>query len=146
MITTKEYLQLKKAGFTTREKKSLVIRKNGRSADWILPNFSVGCEMQCAYCVEEGTLISTPKSLIPVEQIQETSEVFSYNSFLEQLESAHVYHVQQREVDLVFEIQAAGVTLYITPEHPVYTQNRGWVEAQYLTTDDVVLYDEIYKE
>lgn len=51
MLTTKEYFQLKKAGFTTRVKKSLVIRKNGRSADWILPNFSVGCEtQQCAYC------------------------------------------------------------------------------------------------
>ena len=50
MLTTKEYFQLKKAGFTTRKKKSLFIRKNGRSADWILPNYSVGCEMQCSYC------------------------------------------------------------------------------------------------
>ena len=51
MLTTKNYFQLKKAGFTTRKKKSLVIRENGRSADWVLPNFALNCpNMQCAFC------------------------------------------------------------------------------------------------
>lgn len=139
VISTKEYFLLKKAGYSTRKKKSLVIRENGRSADWIMTNLGLGCStMQCAFCVEEGTLINTPKGLVPVEQIQETSEVFSYNNFLEQLELAHACHIQQREVDLVFEIQAAGVTLYVTPEHPVMTQ-RGWVETQNLLAEDYVM-------
>jgi spore photoproduct lyase family protein len=32
------------------EKKSLTVRPNGRSADWIAPSTSNGCAMACAYC------------------------------------------------------------------------------------------------
>jgi DNA repair photolyase len=50
MLTTKDYFQLKKAGFTVREKKSLVIRANTRSSDFIIANIAKGCDLVCAYC------------------------------------------------------------------------------------------------
>lgn len=51
MLTTKEYFKLKKAGFTTREKKSLIIRLNTRSSDFIIPNVAKGCDLACSYCL-----------------------------------------------------------------------------------------------
>jgi hypothetical protein len=145
VITVKEYLQLKKNGYIERERKYLKITPNGRSTDYIIPSIATGCDYQCTYCVEKGTLISTPDGAISVEKIQETSLVFSYNNSLQQLEVAHASYVLQREVNLIYEIQVADTILYATGEHPIMTQ-RGWVEAQYLADDDVVLYDESYKE
>ena len=49
-LTTKDYFQLKKAGYSTREKKKLIVRENGRSGDFIIPNFANSCEMACSYC------------------------------------------------------------------------------------------------
>ena len=49
-LTTKDYFQLKKTGYSTREKKKLIVRKNGRSADFIIPNASMGCSYFCNYC------------------------------------------------------------------------------------------------
>ena len=49
-LTTKDYFQLKKAGYSTREKKKLIVRENGRSGDFIIPNFSMGCSYVCSYC------------------------------------------------------------------------------------------------
>lgn len=139
MISTKEYFQLKRAGYSERKRKDLSIKVNGRSADFIIPSAFRSCDYSCVYCVEEGTLISTSKGLVPVEQIQETSEVVSYDNSLEQLELAHVCHIQQREVDLIFEIQIGEVKLCVSSEHPVMTQ-RGWIEAQNLVTEDFIMY------
>ena len=40
------------------------------------------------------------------------------------------------------EIEVAGQVIVVTPEHPFYIVGKGWVEAQYLTVDDEVLYDD----
>jgi hypothetical protein len=55
--------------------KTLLTRDNGRSSDAISPNFVYGCAGGClsSYCVEKGTLISTPNGQIPVEKIQDNT-------------------------------------------------------------------------
>ena len=50
MDSTVAFLQAKKASQTQRTRKGLVIRPNGRSADFIIPSFAVGCELACSYC------------------------------------------------------------------------------------------------
>ena len=46
-----EYLAAKKQGFdSTRSRKDLKVKDNGRSADFIIPSFAVGCELACSYC------------------------------------------------------------------------------------------------
>lgn len=47
-------------------RKSFQVRENGRSADFIAPGEASGCALACAYCVQEGTLISTPQGQVPV--------------------------------------------------------------------------------
>lgn len=50
MQSAVKFLQAKKSGFETKERKSLGIKVNGRSADFIMPSFAVGCELGCTYC------------------------------------------------------------------------------------------------
>lgn len=50
MDSTAGFIQTKKAGQTQRDRKSLVVRPNGRSADYIIPSFALGCELACSYC------------------------------------------------------------------------------------------------
>lgn len=126
--------------------KTLVTKDNGRSSDAVSPNFVYGCLGGCmqSYCVLEGTLISTPNELIPVEKIQGGQSVFSYNSSSEQVEEDKVLNTSVREASSYFEIQVDGKSILVTGEHPFYTVDKGWVEAQHLTEDDVILCDVDY--
>lgn len=45
-----KYFKAKKLGKSERIRKSLIPTKNGRSADFIAPGFTTGCEMVCTYC------------------------------------------------------------------------------------------------
>ena len=46
----KEFLKIKKSGVTSRERRGLTVRQNGRSTDFIAPGFATGCELACTYC------------------------------------------------------------------------------------------------
>lgn len=124
-----------------KERKSKVIRENGRSADFTTPNFVMNCPMLCAYCVEEGTLISTKNGKIPVEEIQDNDFVTTYDSSLDMLLESQMTYSNHRLVDEVVELQVGERILVLTEEHPVYTK-RGWVKASDLTLEDEVLCDE----
>jgi DNA repair photolyase len=43
-------MDVKKSGTFERERKGLKIKPNGRSADFIIPSFAIGCELACSYC------------------------------------------------------------------------------------------------
>ena len=122
-------------------KKTLDCRISDRSTNFIAPDFITGCAYKCAYCVEKGTLISTPNGKIPIEDIVEKQEVISYSLDTLQLQKDQVLQVISRPVSKLVELEVDGQKLVLTPEHLVYTVNRGWVEAQYLTLDDEFLCD-----
>ncbi|MFZ4299672.1 spore photoproduct lyase family protein [Streptomyces cinereoruber] len=44
------WVRIKRDTLVLGERKSFVVRPNGRSADWIAPGLSNGCAMACAYC------------------------------------------------------------------------------------------------
>lgn len=117
---------------------------NNNSSDIISGNFINGCLGGCwkSYCVEEGSLISTKYGLVPVEKIQNGDLVQSYNSLKEQVELKKAYRKIHRQSYSWIEIEVAGQVIVVTPEHPFYIVGKGWVEAQYLTVDDEVLYDD----
>ena len=46
----RDWVRLKRSTLVLGEKKSVAVRPNGRSADWIAPGPSNGCAMACAYC------------------------------------------------------------------------------------------------
>jgi hypothetical protein len=107
---------------------------------------SAGCNMACAYCCPEGTLIRTPNGQVPIEKMKDGDEIIAVDdshSFLRPV-LAHVGHVFDRESEEVIELEVDGRTIQLTPEHPVLTKTRGWVEAGGLTEDDEVLCDRTY--
>jgi len=102
-----------------------------------------GCNLECRYCLPKDALISTPKGQVRIDQIEDGEEIFALDNSSNdpQLVLAHVGNVFDRESEEVIVIEVDGGKLELTPEHPVMTKNRGWVEAGDLTFDDEVLCD-----
>jgi spore photoproduct lyase len=44
------FMAAKKQGTIVRDRKGLQVKPNGRSADWIIPSFTIGCPLACTYC------------------------------------------------------------------------------------------------
>lgn len=122
-------------------RKSMIIRPSGRSTDFIAPSFGFGCLYSCSYCVTPDTLITTPSGLKMAGEIQEGDEVISFSLDNGQVETDLVTAIGQRDTDELYVIEVGSQTVTVTGEHPFYTKNRGWVEAQYLTEDDELLCD-----
>lgn len=119
----------------------MLIRESGRSTDFISPSFGYGCLYNCSYCVTLDTFITTPSGLKMAEEIQEGDEITSFSLDSGQVETDLVIAVGQRDIDELYVIEVNLQTVTVTGEHPFYTKNRGWVEAQYLTVDDELLCD-----
>ncbi len=104
---------------------------------------SVGCNLSCQFCLPPDSLISTPTGLKRIDEIEDGDEIIALDNSNNdlQLVSTHVGHVFDRESEEVIVLEVDGGRLELTPEHPVMTKNRGWVEAVNLTLDDEVLCD-----
>lgn len=103
----------------------------------------LGCSLTCSFCLPGDTLIKTPNGTKRMDQIRDGDAIISFDDShsVQQLVSARVGHVVDREAEELIELEVDGRTIQLTPEHPVLTKNRGWVEAKDLTTDDEVLCD-----
>lgn len=125
----------------TVNRKSMLIRPSGRSTDFISPSFGHGCLYNCSYCVTLDTLITTPYGVKMAGEIQEGDQVISFCLDTEKVEIDLVIAIGQRDTDELYVIEVDGQSVTVTGEHPFYTKNRGWVEAQYLIEDDELLCD-----
>jgi hypothetical protein len=94
-------------------------------------------------CLPYNALVSTVAGLKEVGKIVESldkSLVLSYNHANDEIEAKEITSYQINPVKDFIEIELEdGKLLTCTVDHPVYTTNRGYVEAQYLTVDDEVL-------
>ncbi len=124
-----------------KELKSIKFHPSGRSSDYLFPSIVQGCVGNCTYCVNQGTLISIPDGYKKVEEIEVGDEVISFSLEALQFENNVVLGLSQRETDELYEISTDQGSIFVTGEHPFYTKNRGWVEAEFLTLDDELLYD-----
>ncbi len=86
-------------------------------------------------------MIATPSGPKKAEEIQEGDAVISFSLDSEKVQTDFVTAVGQRETDELYVIEVDSQTVSVTGEHPFYTKNRGWVEAQHLTEDDELLCD-----
>lgn len=86
------------------------------------------------HCIAEGALIRTINGDIPIERIKVGDLVLTRQGFKRVLASAVTG--ENREV---LEISTGSEVLKCTAEHRIFTKNRGFVEAQNLTTKDVLL-------
>ena len=101
-------------------------------------------------CFPKGTLISTDLGQVPIEYLVEHKtkyKVLSYNESLGITEYKRINekfkHDNESLLCLQFELDDGSIkTLNVTKNHPIYTENRGYVPAYDITEDDILLFDD----
>jgi len=74
MILNQSYFKAKKQGTFYSKRKDLIIKSNGRSTDFIIPSFQIGCEASCSYCYVNrhrpyGNPLETYKNHIQIQSM-----------------------------------------------------------------------------
>lgn len=87
-------------------------------------------------CVVPGTQVLTPAGQRNVEDIQPGDEVIAWDGTSYIIDTALHTGVEHRD-RLVEVATATGRTVRCTADHPFWT-DRGWVEAENLTTDSLI--------
>jgi len=101
--------------------------------------------ISCNPCITGDTKIATDKGCIPVSEIINNDiskyKVKTYNENLNKIEYADIISGNKtKENTDIIEIELDdGEKLELTPDHKVYTKNRGYVEAFDLDENDIIL-------
>lgn len=87
-------------------------------------------------CVPPGSLVSTPNGNIPIENLREGDTILGYDHATNK--------IVETRVSTTFARQTASPLIQIgkarlTPAHPVWTVNRGYVQAGALKATDTIL-------
>ena len=99
-------------------------------------------------CVTGDTLICTNKGYITIKELTEKFEniktdikILSFNEQNKNLEYKELDEaILTRRNTNIIEIELEDNTkIKLTPDHKVYTKNRGWIKASFLTKEDVLL-------
>lgn len=98
-------------------------------------------------CLTGDTLVSTPDGDVRMDELVrriasgEIQRVYSYNEQLGIVESKEVTwgELTRRSAEIVELVLENGQVLKLTPDHKVFTQNRGYIEAKDLTEDDILI-------
>lgn len=85
-------------------------------------------------CFIAGTLIETDKGSIPIEAIKVGDEILTRKGFKKVLNAG--FTGMRKTVDLIL---SCGIILTGTKNHPIYTQERGFVELCNLKKSDTLL-------
>lgn len=99
------------------------------------------CSFGCQYCVISGTYINLKGGKKPIEEIKTGDKVYSYNIETKKVELETVLNTMSRQTTELLEIELEnGKKITITPEHPVYVADKGWVDAKDLKENDDVIF------
>lgn len=98
-------------------------------------------------CLAGDSLIKTKNGEIPIKDVVqavnngENVEVLTFNEATKEFEYKEVESGLLTKKDAnIIEIECEdGTTLKLTPDHKVFTENRGWVEAANLTDSDTLI-------
>lgn len=98
-------------------------------------------------CVTGNTIVKTDKGDITIKELTErynNGEIFktySYNINNNKVELNNITNaLQTRKNANIIELELEdGTKLKLTPDHKVYTENRGYVKASELTDNDIIL-------
>lgn len=95
------------------------------------------CRNFCRYCLRSGTMIKmTNKTEKPIEEIKVGDKVISININDMSRNESKVDQIYKREVNEIYKLSFWSKTLYITEEHPMYIENKGWVKVKDLKIGD----------
>jgi len=126
-------------GIFNREACQALVEKLGERRN---PDFDFGTNPCCL--VGETTII-TDNGDVSIEEIIEKGienyKVISYNLEKEKLEWVDIEagDLTRPDTDIIELELNNGTIIQLTPDHPVYTENRGYVEAAKLDENDIIL-------
>jgi len=143
-IFMKEWMSLYQSksgerGIFNREACQALVEKLGERRN---PDFDFGTNPCCL--VGETTII-TDNGDVSIEEIIEKGienyKVISYNLEKEKLEWVDIEagDLTRPDTDIIELELNNGTIIQLTPDHPVYTENRGYVEAAKLDENDIIL-------
>lgn len=106
------------------------------------------CNLSCHFCLTRDTKVIKGGSWHNIADLRVGDKVNSFSLDRNSIESRPISQIFEREYEgelITIELDN-GQSLNITPNHKVYTTNRGWIAAGELNEDDNLLdYEEIRK-
>ena len=105
---------------------------------------SAGCRAANGQCFVAGTLISTPNGLVPIETIAPGDAVFSRNEQTGETSVSSVVQTFVRGEAPLVRVSVADdrgqkEDIFSTHGHPFFSVDRGWVRADELAPDELLL-------
>lgn len=101
------------------------------------------CSIGCPFCFVEDTEISIDTETKKIQDINIGDVVQSYNEDTNQFEPRKVIQTYKRPYSgklIIIELENGNV-IKCTPNHKIYTTNRGWVTADSISeNDDIKVY------
>ncbi len=86
-------------------------------------------------CLEGATLIATEKEPVRIKDIQVGDYVLTRDGFNKVTFSGLI----KNEANVLELTLTTGEKVVGTPEHKIWTENEGWKELQYITTNDILV-------
>ncbi|MBF4463899.1 polymorphic toxin-type HINT domain-containing protein [Flavobacterium sp. LC2016-12] len=96
------------------------------------------CDLVLGACFTGNTLIKTKKGLIPIQDIKENDEVWSYNEKTKTNRWSTVVQKVNLATKKLYQVVVGKDTLQATSEHPFFTK-KGWMNANLVTKGMMVL-------
>lgn len=121
------------------------IRKTGE--DEFIPKFSENidckitdkCSQMCKFCLVPDTKIATSLGLKDIKDITIDDLVFSFNTKTGNTELKNVIEKYEHDYEgELIEIEVDNYIIKCTPNHKIFTTNRGFVRA-----DEICKFDDI---
>lgn len=99
------------------------------------------CPMTCAFCSPAGTMVNTPNGKVAIETVKPTDLVIGYDVEKKSPKIQEVAEIYSRHYtgQLICIELDNGQVLKLTPEHEIFTKNRGWLAAGNLAETDEIL-------
>jgi hypothetical protein len=100
-----------------------------------------GCPLSCPFCSPMGTLVNTPNGKVSIEKLVAKDLVVGFDTVNGNPKVQEIEEVYSRQYDgdlICIELDN-GRILKLTPEHEIFTKNRGWIMSKELTKNDEIV-------
>lgn len=99
------------------------------------------CSIRCNFCSPPGTIVNTPGGKTPIEKITKGDLVIGFDTEKNTPKVQDVKEIYSRSYkgELICIEMEDGQVLKLTPDHEIYTKNRGWILSKELNENDEIV-------
>jgi RHS repeat-associated protein len=90
-------------------------------------------------CFPVGTKVATAAGLKPIQKVRVGDRVWARNLATGKSQLRRVTGLFHKRADRLLRIAVAGVVIQVTPQHPFFSPDAGWVDAGHLKVSDRLL-------